>query len=222
MTRNEHGNVQPLREAFAALAERARPRPDCPEPERLWDAAAGQLPATQARQLVDHTASCPSCAEAWRLARELGRHAREGRPAVGSALSRGGWRWAAAAAAAVVLALVGVQLWWTRPVGGPPAEYRDPDIETIRSLLTDGAFLPREEFRLRWEAPPDAARFDVLVMTEELEVISRTRGLETPEYRVPDAQLEALPPGTRVLWQVEAVLEDGGSAVSPTFVNRLE
>jgi anti-sigma factor RsiW len=228
----EQEDTQRLRAAFAVLAEGAHPRADCPEGERLWDAIGGELPAAETREMVEHTASCPSCAEAWRLARELERGAREelaGESQAGVsraetsrwAVPRGGWRWLAAAAA-VLLALVGVRLWWTPPVDGPPAEFRSPTVGTIRSLLVDGAPLPRAEFRLRWEAPPHAARYEVLVTTEALEVISTARGVGTPEYQVPETQLEDLPSGARVLWQVEALLEDGGSALSPTFVNRLE
>jgi anti-sigma factor RsiW len=207
----EQEDTQRLRAAFAVLAEGAHPRADCPEGERLWDAIGGELPAAETREMVEHTASCPSCAEAWRLARELERGAREELAGESQA-----------AAAAVLLALVGVRLWWTPPVDGPPAEFRSPTVGTIRSLLVDGAPLPRAEFRLRWEAPPHAARYEVLVTTEALEVISTARGVGTPEYQVPETQLEDLPSGARVLWQVEALLEDGGSALSPTFVNRLE
>jgi anti-sigma factor RsiW len=228
----EREDTQRLRAAFAALAEGAPPRPDCPEPERIWDAIAGELAAAETRRVVEHTASCPSCAEAWRLAWELERSAREELAGVSQAgvgraetsrwaLPRGGWRWVTAVAA-VLLALAGVRLWWTPPVDGPPAEFRGPTIGTIRSLLDDGAPLPRAELRLRWEAPAGAARYEVLVTTEALEVISTARELGTPEYQVPETQLEDLPSGARILWQVEALLEDGSSALSPTFVNRLE
>lgn len=60
-----------LRAAFQSLAEGSRPTDECPAPSRFWDAQRGDVSAADARQLMDHVASCPSCAEAWRLAREL-------------------------------------------------------------------------------------------------------------------------------------------------------
>jgi len=224
MRQNEEESVQ-LRRALRSMADGARPRPGCPEPERLWDAVAGQLPVEQVREVVDHTASCPSCAEAWRLAHQLSRGAHEERQGVERPVfaARVSWRWAVAAAATVVLGVMGVQLWRTGPVGDPPAGYRDPGGETIRSLLLDGEALPRERFLLRWTADTGAVpRFDVRVATEDLQVIDLARGLEDPEYVVPEDALEQVSAGDRILWQVEAVMEDGSSAVSPTFVNRLE
>jgi len=69
-----------LRRAFASLEGRA-PGPGCPEPERLWSAARGELPAEVVRPLVRHLVECGACAEAWRLAREV-----EPRPAQPSAV----------------------------------------------------------------------------------------------------------------------------------------
>lgn len=63
--------TDPLRDAFRSLADGASPSPGCPPASRLWDAQQGDVSPEEARQLMDHVASCPSCAQAWRLAREL-------------------------------------------------------------------------------------------------------------------------------------------------------
>ena len=70
MTQKVSG-VDPLREAFRSLADGAGPAAGCPPASRLWDAQQGDVPPEEARRLMDHAASCPSCAQAWRLAREL-------------------------------------------------------------------------------------------------------------------------------------------------------
>lgn len=44
----------------------------CPAPEKLWDTIEGNLPVAQRRKIVDHLVECPSCVEAWRLARSIG------------------------------------------------------------------------------------------------------------------------------------------------------
>jgi hypothetical protein len=223
MTPN-HEELARLRQGFHSMADSAPGRPDCPDPERIWDAVAGRLPSEQVRELVDHTASCPGCAEAWRLARELipeapEEHSRVARPVFGT---RGGWRWMAAAAA-VVLSVAAVQLWRMSPAGGPPGSFRDAGSEIIRSLLVDGEALPRTGFLLRWTTDTRSVpRFDVRVATEDMQVIAVVQGLEEPEYLVPEGALEQLFAGDRVMWQVEAVQDDGNRAVSPTFVNRLE
>ncbi len=105
------GAITRLRDAFASLAPTAEARADCPEPERVWRAAAGEVPSAEIRALVDHTAGCPSCAEEWRLARELVPNV-QGSVAnfpVERRAPRSGW-WLAAAAAGL-LVVAGVPLW---------------------------------------------------------------------------------------------------------------
>lgn len=215
-----------LREAFSSLSRYARPREDCPAPDRLWSAVRGELPPSETRRLVNHTASCPACAEAWRLAREVVRES----PGEASEVERpspaaSGRRWryaslAAAAAAAAVLAVVGV-LWVQSPGGPPDSVYRQAEEGAIRSLVPDEEALPRDRVLLRWSGPEEA-RYDLRVSTEALDVLVTAEGLEEPEYLVRAAELEELPPSARLLWQVEATLPDGGRLASKTFVSRLE
>jgi hypothetical protein len=61
-----------LSAALRAAGEHARPREDCPAPDRIWAAVQLELPADERAAIIDHTVACPSCAEAWRLAMELG------------------------------------------------------------------------------------------------------------------------------------------------------
>ena len=206
-----------LRTAFASLAERAVARPDCPEPDRLWAAAAGELPPVEARPLVLHTADCAACAEAWRLAREHAASADGSRYEVRPRRWGGTWLPLAAAVATVTVAIALVP----RSARDRPA-YRDNGAASLRSLVSEDRPLPRSSFVLRWSPGPAGSRYDVRVATADLAILHRARGLESAEHRVPPSALAALPAGATVLWQVEAVSADGTRLTSRTFVARLE
>jgi hypothetical protein len=91
-----------LARAFRHAGIDARPREDCPDPDRIWAAVRLELPLDERMAIVDHTTTCPVCAEAWRIAMAL----REG-----DASGRAWWRrrhlglpvWARVAAAVLVL-----------------------------------------------------------------------------------------------------------------------
>lgn len=226
-----------LRETFAAGSGRPVPE-ECPEPGRLWEGAAGELPADELRTVIDHLAACPDCSEEWRLALAVREEAEDQarRPEAAAAAStasaerRARWgalprtarRWAAAAAVAVIgLGLAGV--WWSQQQGPDgPAVYRQGEEVAIESLLPEGESLSREEPVLRWSAGPEGSTYDVLVSTEELATVAEAAGLTEPEYRISGDALEGLPSATRILWQVEAVTPDGNRIASATFVTELE
>ncbi len=64
-------NFDRMLEAYAAFDPRVAPSDNCPDRERLWAAAAAELPLTERCELLDHTLECAYCAESWRLAVEL-------------------------------------------------------------------------------------------------------------------------------------------------------
>lgn len=64
-----------LRLAFARAFEAGLPTDDCPSPDVLLDAATGGSSAEARAAVIDHLAICPVCAEAWRIARQVGRGA---------------------------------------------------------------------------------------------------------------------------------------------------
>ena len=211
-----------LREAFASLSQKAAENPDCPDPDRLWQATRGELPPAETRNLIDHTARCPSCAEDWRLAREIGAGGRSvavHSPDASSSGGRGLWYLAVAAALAVA---IGALLWQTSKPGDSPAEYRSLSERTIQTLAPEDLPLPKDRLLLRWSTEVDIDFFNVRVATEDLEILSVARGLEQSEFLVPISDLEGLAAGDRILWQVEVVTANGERLVSSTFVNRLE
>jgi hypothetical protein len=216
-----------LREAFAA---RTGPGPGgpgaCPAPERIYDAARGALPPGDVREVVEHLAVCPECAEAWRLAAALEEEAREegAAEAVFPGASRRPWYLQPLrVAATVALALVAVAVVWT-VVQAPeeaPVWRGDGELE-IRSLLPEGEALPRADAVLRWtpvpEDDPEGTTYDLRVTTEDVFTsVAEADGLEEPRYTISPEALEDIVPGTELLWRVEARLEDGRTVASQTF-----
>jgi len=214
-----------LREEFSALSERAVPSTDCPDAGVLWDALDGKMSSRDVRHLLDHTISCPACAESWRLARQLRVEAGlDAETAPARPLWSPWWKWslAAAAAASIVLAVtVGIVRFRSLEEPGDSI-YREASGLTIRSLVPESVPLPRNRCVLRWTPGPAKTRYDVRVATEDLTILARARELEKAEYRVPEAALTRVPAGARLVWQVEAVLSDGRRVGSPAFLVRLE
>lgn len=214
------GDVAALRAAFQATGDRAPDPESCPRPETILRAVRGELPPAELRSVVDHTTVCAACAEDWRLAvayqRELDEAVPARAPAHGSVIWR---RWAAAAAAG--LALFAVGLGWSGWFGTTDPAYRNGRRQAIRSLVPEGAALPREAFVLRWTAVPGAAAYEVEVTTEALAPIASAKRLPAPELQVPPTSLAGLPPGTRLYWQATALLADGSRLPSATFSARL-
>ncbi len=209
------GQTESLRQAFASRSEKVLAGDRCPEPDRIWAALRGDLPAPERRGVVLHTARCPACAEDFRLAAQLAEAAGERMPRARdeSATTWTWWTRGFAAAAAVVLVAVGLG----RLGDTPPPVHRTGEEELIRSLLVPGQTLPRDDFLLRWSGP-EGARYDVEVTTyPELELVARARSLEATELLVAQEDLAGVPPGARLLWQVEAVLPDGSTSPSSSF-----
>ena len=209
-----------LRRAFASLEGRA-PGPGCPEPERLWSAARGELPAEVVRSLVGHLVECGACAEAWRLALEVEPRAAQpsavaSRPAP-PRLSRIGW---GALAAGMTVALA-ASVVLRQPPERPPG-FREGTRNDIRSLISEKEALPRARCVLRWSPGPEGTTYNLQVATERLEKVSEARGLTAAAYQVSPRALGSLSSGAKLLWRVEAVAPDGARVTSATFVARVE
>ena len=209
-----------LQRAFASLEGRS-PGPGCPEPERLWSAARGELPAHVVRPLVLHLVECGACAEGWRLAREV-----EPRlvpaPAVAArpVPARPSWTFWGALAAGMTVALAASVVLHQQPERTPG--FREGTRNDIRSLVPESDALPRDRCVLRWSPGPEGTTYNLQVATERLEKISEARGLTSAAYQVPPPVLASLPSGAKLLWRVEAVAPDGARATSATFVARVE
>ena len=217
----EHDST--LREAFQARTGGPPPGTACPDPGRIYDAARGVLPSGATREVVEHVALCPDCAEAWRLAAAFEEEAGAGEePAPVTA--RPAWRpRLVAVAATLVAAALAAGLWWSVvTVPDEPPVYRAAGEAEVVSLLPEGEPLDRGAPILRWRLEPESASegttYDVLVSTEALEPVAEATELEEPQYDVPEEALADLPAGTRLLWRVEATTPNNRRISSATFV----
>ena len=216
-----------LRDAFQARTGGPPAGTACPEPGRIFDAARRALPPGETREMVEHLAVCPDCAEAWRLAAAFEEEGRSGE-APASAASRSPWYLRpVAAAAALVLAALAAGLWWT--VVTVPEEapvYRAAGELEIRSLLPEGEPLARDAAVLRWrlggDGAPEGTTYDLLVSTSDLALVAEVGDFEEPQYELEDEALANLPSGAELLWRVEATTPDGRRITSPTFVTPIQ
>ena len=224
MEMGESAELDRLRDAWRSLSVDAVEREDCPESARLWEAVRGELDGGELRQVIEHTATCPACAEDWRLAREVG-EGEVAQPTVGTSTPvLRSWRWGALAAAAAVVAMVAVGVRWQEPA---ESVYRTGDTvveaprPTIESLLADEAVVTRDDCVLSWSEIA-GARYRLRATAEDLfTVIAEVDDLAEPRYRVPESSLIDLPAGAELLWRVEARLADGEIVASETFTVRV-
>jgi hypothetical protein len=208
-----------LREAFRAFAELETRSVSEVDAVKVWQAVAGELSPEERSEVIDKVALEPGYAEAWRLAVELfesseaGRE-RDSKPAgtIRKRPSRFPSLPYGLAAAVLLVGVVGV-LVSRAPRPSPPI-YRG---DAILPLAGTDETMPRDDFRLRWQGPP-GARYTVRVTTEDLQTIATVSDLSSPEYVIPAERLRELSSGSKVLWQVEARLEDGGVVQSETFI----
>lgn len=239
-SRQLESELAPLRLAFTGFADETPVPASCPDSDRIWAAVHDELTADEKHELIHYTTSCPSCAEEWRLARDVGRSARSrARQTVVSDASRAareprspaatgrvlamGHRFrrlaaplAGLAAAAVLLLVVAL------PRESPaPSEFRAGEVAAIRSLVPQGATLARDACLLRWSGI-ESALYTVLVSDANLVVVARADELTRPRFQVPAESLARLPAGAELYWQIEAVLPDVSSRASTTFVSRIE
>ena len=230
--------IERLRRAFSTYDD---PEIEAEEidAERIYLAAAGELPEDERRAVIDQVATSAAAGEIWRLAVELQRAEAKGaqedeeaafeadeldeQPSgevlpfrvAAPAPRRFFLRRTLTAIAAVLAVAIGFGLW-TR-MHAPAPELRGAG-SALSATISDGASLPRGAFRLVWVPLPDAGvRYTVRVTTEDLRQVAEARRLEAPSYLVPESALAVLPAGTRLLWQVEARAADGRTVASPAY-----
>lgn len=211
------------RDGLAALAETAVPRGDCPEPDRIWAAVDGELAPDELRDVVDHTAGCVVCAEAWQLAAELGDAdaAIEQEPSHRSMF----WRsWTQVAAMVVVLAGAAfvMQKIGPRPdlpLSPSPDVVRNGDVvrsgDEVQLLARTPADEPqsRDDLVLDWAYRPTALEltFDIELTWETVDrsvPLFQADSLMVSRLRIPPEALAEVPPGVTLLWEVTAFRGD--------------
>jgi hypothetical protein len=218
------GSDERLIDAFQALGDTHGA--ELPEDlrERIWLAVSGALPPEQRRELVERTATDPGLAVAWRVASEMWRASQTsavGGVEVAASRLTPRWapRWLAAAAALVLVTVIGI---FSLRNPRPGDEFRASPGFIVESLVPADATLPREAFRLRWTPGPEGSRYRVRVTTEDLQVLATAADQTAAEYAVEPSVLSRLPDGATVLWQVDVSLPNGERLTSSTFITRVK
>lgn len=202
-----------LRDARRSLASVAAG--SCPSAEHLYDAATGALSPAEVAQFVDHASMCGSCTLDWAMVRA----------SLPAARTRAPWRRASVALGTMVALAAGVMLWVQTPppvaplssvAGGPasparPLVFRALEVSGPTALVPDGAALPRDSFRLAWEAGPPGTIYSVVVGDEAGRPIYRVGGLDTAAVTIPATALGGLLDGAVAVWQVEEMRVDGST-----------
>lgn len=208
-----------LRAAFRDREPGAATRHGCPESDRIWVVLEGRAGGDERTRLIEHTGSCPACAEVWRLANRMG--AMEERD---DQIAPAPWRrWGTYVAIAATLILVSglvLQFGLFRETSLPI--YRAGEAGAIQSLVAEDAPQSRKALRLRWSSVGEGALYNLRVTTEAFEPVFTIEGLEETESLVPVESLGQVTPGTRLLWQVEAFPPDGSRVISDTFFVTIE
>jgi len=207
-------------EAFRASMP-AQPEQACPAPETLWSAVRGELSGPELEAVTSHLRTCAACGEALAVSAEL---ATEADPRAAAAPPRRIRRVAAVAAGVTALAAGLVVFLVQRSSAQPEVEASRGDSAggpAIRSLSTEEQ--PAAGARLQWTPVDRALRYRVQLSTEDLHPVY-DRTVEAPALTLPLALADLArqrTDGAVLLWQVEALLPDGRTEVSPTFRMRL-
>jgi putative zinc finger protein len=214
-----------LTEVFRASMP-GQPEQACPAPETLWSAARGELSGPELEALASHLRTCAACGEALAVSAEL---AAEAEPRVVALPPRRIPRIAGAAAGITALA-AGLLVFLVQRAPARPGS-RTAEVEAsrgeaagraaIRSLSTEEQ--PASGARLMWTPVERALRYRVQLSTADLHPVY-DRTVEAPALTLPLALADLARQragGAVLLWQVEALLPDGQTVVSPTFRIRL-
>jgi len=176
-----------------------------PERDGSGHVDAGELSAyveqrldSTARALVEaHLADCAACRADALAALRAGR----GAPST--------WRWIAPALAAGIAVVLLVPRFFRQTPPDTERAGRAPAVVALVSPASDAALAP-DSVRLVWHAVPGGADYRVTVTTETGELGLRLSTRDTM-FAVP---ADALAPGTRYLWTVDAVAVDGAALTS--------
>lgn len=214
-----------LTEAFRASMP-AQPEQACPPPETLWSAARGELSSPELEALASHLRACAACGEALAVSAEL---ATEAEPRVVALPSRRMPRIAAVAGGFTALA-AGLLVFIAQRAPTEPGTL-EAEVEASRGQAARGAAVrslsteeqPASGARLQWTPVDRALRYRVQLSTEDLHPVY-DRTVEAPALTLPLALADLARQrsgGAVLLWQVEALLPDGRTVLSPTFRMRL-
>jgi len=172
----------------------------CPGDEELVALVLGELRPDQRVTLARHVTECRRCTEGYRTLRTLHAETRRRLP------RRRRVRWAAASAAAVLVAGLGLTLVWLGRSGGPVAV--DDAVRgggSAREAMNpaDGADLGSAPATLAWGIQPGAIRYRVRLYDETAELLWESAPGEVPRVALPSQVRSRLATGGAFFWTVE-------------------
>jgi len=206
----------------ALLRDEAGDPSDTPDPEfdaQVEALLSGDLDEAEAQDLAGQLLDDPELAFQVRVAVEM-QHAREeeeaaAAPAVTRSNAGSRWAWATAFAAAAALLVFVV----ARPPPLPPGGESPVRSGTFPLLAPTqpSATLPRDAFVLEWTGGPTGAVYELFVTTPSLQPVYQARELPAPRHTVPASALKPYPTGSRFVWRVVAVTDEGRRIHSTAF-----
>lgn len=210
--------------ALVHASDEALPNAAAPSADQIWQAVHGELDSREAQAVVDAALLDPAAYAELRLALAVSREmatleASDAGNEAKDAPKQRSWRGLSLGIAAAAALLAAVSL---RPRPQPPsapsrANYRAADPGQVKSALAHEASVDRDHFILEWE-PVAGAHYTVSVSTQSARLLAHRRGLKEPRLVLPPTTLSSVASGSRILWRVEAVREDGSKDNSATFV----
>jgi hypothetical protein len=212
-------------EAFRASMP-PQPEQACPPAERLWSAARGELSGPELEALTSHLRTCAACGEALAVSAELATEAQP--PMKATPLRR--IRRVAAVAGGITALAAGLVVFLVQRAPGASGR-RAAEVEVSRGEAAAGAAIrslsseeqPASGARLQWTPVDRALRYRIQLSTEDLHPVY-DRTVETTALTLPLALGDLARQrtgGAVLLWQVEALLPEGRTVLSPTFRMRL-
>ena len=196
-----------LRELFRGPGA---PGPDCPSPEAIWDASAGEADPEAVELVLAHVQTCASCAEDWRLAHSFDREA-DGVPETVVPLKPRRRLWAGAA---LFVAAAAATLLAIRSPDPEEVSFRGGDTSVVRLV---GAQVPASAPVVRWQAVPGATTYEVAVFDHTLKRLAGEE-LTVTSWTLPAAATQH---DGQLYWRVTAHLDDGRELQGTTWLLEL-
>ena len=200
-----------------------KPQPGCPDDYLLASYMEGGLSERDHIQFESHLADCAFCIE---RVGSLGRAGESGsayvepervhtHPGKLQSLQRAG-RWATAA---LVVLAVGITVNRLTPPGTSPVtdELKNPTAVTERSITPsspfpeilfpkEGSLVDTQSLVFKWREVPGSLYYDIRIVSDDGEQLSRQRVWDTQWSLPPDTQLQA---GTEYFVRVDAYVSEG-------------
>jgi len=229
-------NQDDLKILLKQLEETVERRPDCPDDYQLASYMDGGLSERDHGNFETHVADCPFCVERIGI---LGR-ARESESSNAAparvytqAGKRSHWRraprWAAAALVVLAVGFIANQQFADQlPVGAneltsPPVateryvEQASP-IPEILSPLADSS-VDRDNLVFKWKAVPDSLFYDIRIVSDDGEMITRQRVWDTQWSLPADTRLHA---GAEYFVRVDAYVSEAKALSSEHILFKIE